>query len=251
MPTSWSRAGRRPRCRRSASAGSAAARALSTPQRRSRRPRAARGTWAATASSWAKAPASSCSRSWSTRRRAARSIYCELAGYGMSADAHHITAPPEDGDGARRSMVNALKNARDGGRRTSTTSTRTARRRRSATSPSASRSSARSATTRRSWPSSSTKSMTGHLLGAAGGVEAVFTRARDPRPDRAAHRNLFERDPQCDLDFVPLSAAEDDDPRRAVELVRLRRHQRDARVPRAVTARRGSGIAARRRPHRI
>jgi 3-oxoacyl-[acyl-carrier-protein] synthase II len=39
-------------------------------------------------------------------------IYCELVGYGMSADAHHMTAPLEDGDGARRSMVNALKNAR-------------------------------------------------------------------------------------------------------------------------------------------
>ena len=44
------------------------------------------------------------------KARGAR-IYCELAGYGMSADAHHITAPPEDGDGACRSMLNALRNA--------------------------------------------------------------------------------------------------------------------------------------------
>ena len=81
----------------------------------------------------------------------------------------------------------------------------------------------------------STKSMTGHLLGAAGGIEAVFTvlAMRDQVAPPTA--NLVQRqDPQCDLDFVPLDRAQDDDPRRAVELVRLRRHQRDARVPHAV-----------------
>ena len=50
------------------------------------------------------------------KARGAR-IYCELAGYGMSADAHHITAPPEDGDGAARSMVNALQERRHRRRR--------------------------------------------------------------------------------------------------------------------------------------
>ena len=136
------------------------------------------------------------------KARGAR-IYCELAGYGMSADAHHITAPPEDGGGAARSMLNALRNAGASRRPTSTTSTRTARRRRSATSPSASPSSARSASTRTSSPCRSTKSMTGHLLGAAGGIEAVFTALalRDQIAPPTA--NLVDVDPQCDLDFVP------------------------------------------------
>ena len=82
---------------------------------------------------------------------------------------------------------------------------------------------------------SSTKSMTGHLLGAAGGIEAVFTvlAIRDQIAPPTA--NLVNVDPACDLDFVPLHGAQDEDPRRAVELVRLRRHQRDARVPRALT----------------
>ena len=130
------------------------------------------------------------------KARGAR-IYCELAGYGMSADAHHITAPPDDGHGGARSMQNALRNARPQRRRTSTTSTPTARRRRWATSPNASPSSARSATTRGRLAVSSTKSMTGHLLGAAGGVEAVFTvlALRDQVAPPTA--NLFKQDPRA------------------------------------------------------
>ena len=139
------------------------------------------------------------------KARGAR-IYCELTGYGMSADAHHITAPPENGDGARRSMLNALRNAQHAARPTSTTSTRTARRRRSATSRSASRSSARSATTRSKLAVSSTKSMTGHLLGAAGGIEAVFTVLAMRDQVAPPTINLVNVDPACDLDFVPLTA---------------------------------------------
>jgi 3-oxoacyl-[acyl-carrier-protein] synthase II len=139
------------------------------------------------------------------RARGAR-IYCELAGYGMSADAHHITAPPEDGDGARRSMLNALKNAQltpadidyINAHGTSTPVGDVAE----------------CIAVRRAFGAhaarvavSSTKSMTGHLLGAAGGIEAVFTvlALRDQIAPPTA--NLFHPDPQCaDLDFVPFTA---------------------------------------------
>ncbi|HEV2041541.1 MAG TPA: beta-ketoacyl-ACP synthase II [Casimicrobiaceae bacterium] len=129
-------------------------------------------------------------------------IYCELAGYGMSADAYHITAPPEDGAGAARSMANALKN---GGLNATDidyinahgTSTQIG-------------DIAECVAVKRCFGDyaaklavSSTKSMTGHLLGAAGGIEAVFTvlAIRDQVAPPTA--NLFHRDPKCDLDFVP------------------------------------------------
>ncbi len=139
------------------------------------------------------------------RSRGAR-IYCELAGYGMSADAHHITAPPDDGDGARRSMINALANARMAptdiqyinAHGTSTPLGDIAE----------------CIAVRRTFGDharkltiSSTKSMTGHLLGAAGGIEAVFTvlAMRDKIAPPTA--NLVNVDEHCaDLDFAPLVA---------------------------------------------
>ena len=107
------------------------------------------------------------------RARGAR-IYAELIGYGLSGDAYHITSPPPDGDGAYRSMSAALKRA---GLRppTSTTSTRMEHRRRSATKSSCARSSASLGDAAASITMSSTKSSIGHLLGAAGAVEAIFS----------------------------------------------------------------------------
>ena len=118
-------------------------------------------------------------------------------------------------------------------RPTSTTSTRTARRRRSATSPSASRSSARSATTR-----TSSRCQLDQVDDRAparrgrrhrGGVHG----ARDARPGRAADDQPRRPGSAVRPRLRAARRAQDDDRRRAVELVRLRRHQRDARVPRA------------------
>ena len=138
------------------------------------------------------------------KARGAR-IYCELAGYGMSADAHHITAPPDDGDGARRSMVNALRNA---GMQPTDIEYINAH---GTSTPLGDL--AECTAVKRAFGDhvhklavSSTKSMTGHLLGAAGGIEAVFTvlALRDQVAPPTA--NLVNIDPQCDLDFVPLTA---------------------------------------------
>ena len=135
------------------------------------------------------------------RARGAR-IYCELAGYGMSADAHHITAPPETGDGARRSMLNALKN---GGMLPTDVQYINAH---GTSTPLGDI--AECVAVKRAFGDhaatlavSSTKSMTGHLLGAAGGIEAVFTvlAMRDQIAPPTA--NLRDIDPACDLDFVP------------------------------------------------
>ena len=138
------------------------------------------------------------------RARGAR-IYCELAGYGMSADAHHITAPPEDGRGAARSMTNALRNGRldatdvdyINAHGTSTPLGDVAE----------------CVAVRRAFGAhadrlavSSTKSMTGHLLGAAGGIETVFCMKTIETGVLPPTINLDHPDPACDLDYVPNQA---------------------------------------------
>jgi 3-oxoacyl-[acyl-carrier-protein] synthase II len=138
------------------------------------------------------------------KARGAR-VYCEVAGYGMSADAHHITAPPEDGAGAARSMANALKNA---GLATTSIDYINAH---GTSTPLGDL--AECIAVKRCFGDhaaklavSSTKSMTGHLLGAAAAIEAVFTvlALRDQVAPPTA--NLFKQDPQCDLDFVANAA---------------------------------------------
>jgi 3-oxoacyl-[acyl-carrier-protein] synthase II len=140
------------------------------------------------------------------RKRGAR-IYAELVGYGMSADAFHMTAPCEDGDGAARCMTNALRNARlDPDRidyiNAHGTSTPLGD---IAETIAAKRCFGEHA---RQLAMSSTKSMTGHLLGAAGGVEAVFSVLAVHRQVAPPTANLFNVDPACDLDYVPNSARE-------------------------------------------
>jgi 3-oxoacyl-[acyl-carrier-protein] synthase II len=140
------------------------------------------------------------------RARGAR-IYCELVGYGMSADAHHMTAPCEDGDGARRCMVNALKDAKaDPGEvdyiNAHGTSTPLGD---IAETIAVKRCLGEHA---KKVAVSSTKSMTGHLLGAAGGVEAVFTVLSIKQQVAPPTINLVEPDPECDLDYVPNQARE-------------------------------------------
>ncbi len=138
------------------------------------------------------------------KRRGAR-IYAEIVGFGMSGDAYHITAPPEDGEGARLAMANALADA--------------------ALDPSAVQYINAHATStqlgdkaetfamKRAFGEhakrlavSSTKSMTGHLLGAAGVVEAIFSILAIRDGVVPATINYQTPDPDCDLDYVPNTA---------------------------------------------
>ena len=132
-------------------------------------------------------------------------IYCELVGYGVSGDAYHVTAPREDGDGARRCMLNAMKNASlnptdieyVNAHGTSTPLGDVAE---------ATAVKAAFADHAKKLMVSSTKSMTGHLLGAAAGIEAVFTILAMKHGIIPPTINLHKQDPAVDLDLVPNTA---------------------------------------------
>jgi 3-oxoacyl-[acyl-carrier-protein] synthase II len=133
------------------------------------------------------------------RARGAR-MYCELAGLGMSGDAHHMTAPCEDGEGAARCMSNALRNARvnpDEVRYLNAHGTSTPL-----------GDVAETIAVQRAFGEhakdlvvNSTKSMTGHLLGAAGGIEAVFSILAVYHQVSPPTINIFDQDEACDLDY--------------------------------------------------
>jgi 3-oxoacyl-[acyl-carrier-protein] synthase II len=134
-------------------------------------------------------------------------ILAELTGFGMSADAYHMTAPPEDGDGAARCMAAALADAginADAVQYINAHGTST---------PLGDLAESRAVHTvfgnaAASVAVSSTKSMTGHLLGAAGGVEAVFSVLAIRDGIAPPTINLDEAGEGCDLDYVPHTARE-------------------------------------------
>lgn len=134
-------------------------------------------------------------------------IYCELVGYGMSGDAYHMTSPPPGGEGAARCMTNALNDANlnpedIGYINAHGTSTPAGDLAETMAVKLAMGDHAKKLVV------SSTKSMTGHLLGAAGGIEAIFSilALRDQVVPPTI--NLDNQDPECDLDYVANTARE-------------------------------------------
>ncbi|GAB2911208.1 beta-ketoacyl-ACP synthase II [Paralcaligenes sp. KSB-10] len=131
------------------------------------------------------------------RKRGAR-IYGEFAGYGMSSDAHHITSP--DRDGPRRGIVNALRN---GGINPDQVDYVNAH---GTSTPLGDKNETEALKLAfgdyaKKLVVNSTKSMTGHLLGAAGGIEAVFTTLAVYHQISPPTINIFNQDPACDLDY--------------------------------------------------
>lgn len=138
------------------------------------------------------------------KRRGAR-IYAELIGFGMSGDAYHMTSPPEGGEGAARSMLAAMRNARLNpgdvqyinahGTSTPLGDIAETLAIKSAFGEYAKRVAV-----------SSTKSMTGHMLGAAGAIEAVYSVLGLYHQIAPPTINLVKPSPDCDLDYIPGAA---------------------------------------------
>ena len=143
---------------------------------------------------------------YETAKKRGAKIYCELVGFGMNSDAHHMTQPAAGGVGASKCMKQAIKEASlnlndidyinahgtstPAGDKAETDAIKTAL----------------GVENAKKTPVSSTKSMIGHLLGAAGGVEAVFSVLSIRDNVIPPTINLNNQDPECDLDYVPKTA---------------------------------------------
>ncbi|HEX8981004.1 MAG TPA: beta-ketoacyl-ACP synthase II [Parasulfuritortus sp.] len=138
------------------------------------------------------------------KARGAR-VYCELAGYGKGADAYHMTAPTEDGSGAARTLKNALRSA---GVNPDQVDYINAHGTSTPLGDLAETKAVKLVLGDHAYKTmvTSTKSMTGHLLGAAGGVEAVFSSLIVANQAVPPTINLYEPSEGCDLDYVPNTA---------------------------------------------
>jgi 3-oxoacyl-[acyl-carrier-protein] synthase II len=134
-------------------------------------------------------------------------IYAEVIGYGMSGDAYHMTLPAAGGEGASRCMKNALRNAAINADQINYINAH------GTSTPAGDKAETDAAKSTfgdhaYKLAMSSTKSMTGHLLGAAGGVEAIFTALAIRDQVAPPTINIFNQDPECDLDYVANTARE-------------------------------------------
>lgn len=141
------------------------------------------------------------------KKRGAR-IYCELAGYGISADAYHLTSPHPEGDGARRCMQMALKHARLNPEQVDYVNAHGTSTGLGDICETKAIKNTFGDHAHQGLMVSSTKSMTGHLLGAAGGVELAACVKALNEGVIPPTINLDNPDPQCDLDYVPNKARE-------------------------------------------
>ncbi|MDO8848329.1 MAG: beta-ketoacyl-ACP synthase II [Coriobacteriia bacterium] len=132
-------------------------------------------------------------------------IYAELAGYGASADAYHLTAPAPDGNGARRAMIQALDRA---GMNADEVGYINAHGTSTELGDAAETGAIKAVFGADAPPVSSTKSMTGHLLGGAGALEAVVCALALERNILPPTINYTTPDPACDLDYIPNEARE-------------------------------------------
>ncbi len=134
-------------------------------------------------------------------------IYAEIIGYGMSGDAYHMTLPAAGGEGAMRCMKNAMRNS---GINPEQVDYINAHGTSTPAGDKAETDAAKAAFGDHAYKlaMSSTKSMTGHLLGAAGGIEAIFTTLAIRDQVAPPTINIFTPDPECDLDYVANTAQE-------------------------------------------